>query len=302
MTLGERTLGGLRTRADKVRARRAMLVREIEHVPPERKAKPRANRQPRRRLDLALKAELGAEARLPALPAMKLGSRLKTGFLSILTIIALWYAFTSAGFTVERATVLGNKLLSHAQIRSIAQVDDRVVFLIDPQEVEARLSKFPEVYAATVRISWPNKVEIQVEERQPVVEWDDAGRIWWISSDGVAFIQHGAWPELVQVKTSEPTLQITTESLDPVINPQVVQAAAQLSSRLPEVKTLHFDREHGLGFENANGWTVYFGTEGDMTLKAEIYRAMVKQLIEKQVQIDLVSLEDQSAPYYRLER
>jgi cell division septal protein FtsQ len=197
---------------------------------------------------------------------------------------------------------LGNKILSHSQIRSIAQVDDKLVFLIDPHEIEERLSQFPEVYKATVNLRWPNHVEIQVVEREPVVEWNDAGRIWWVSLDGVAFIQHGTWPELVQVKTIEPTLQINKEPLDPVIAPRVVKAAVRLNSRLPEIATLQYDKERGLWLEDSNGWMVYFGIEGDMDLKADVYRAMVEQLSEKQAQISLVSLEDQAAPYYRMKR
>jgi hypothetical protein len=71
---------------------------------------------------------------------------------------------------------------------------------------------------------------------------------------------------------------------------------------LPEIATLQYDKERGLWLEDSNGWMVYFGIEGDMDLKADIYRAMVEQLSEKQGQISLVSLEDQTAPYYRMKR
>lgn len=302
MTLSERAIGGLRTRADKVRARRAKLVREIESVPPERRVKSRRNRNPRRRLDLALKAEVGAEARLPAIPSIRIGSRMASIFLISVTILALRYSFTSPYFNVERATVLGNKLLSHSQVRSIAQVDDRLVFLIDPHEVKDRLAQFPEVHKASVSLRWPNQVEIHVVEREPVVEWNDAGRIWWVSLDGVAFIQHGTWPGLVQVSTSEPTLKVSKEPLDPVIAPWVVDAAVRLNSRLPEIPILQYDKERGLWLEDSNGWRVYFGTEGNMDLKVDIYHAMVEQLSEKQARIGLVSIENQAAPYYRIMR
>jgi cell division septal protein FtsQ len=302
MTLSERAIGGLRTRADRVRARRAKLVREIEAVPPERRVKSRRNRKPRRRLDLALRAEVGAEARLPAIPSIRIGSRLVSILLISITILVLRYSFTSSYFNVERATVLGNKILNDSQVRSIAHVDDRLVFLIDPREVEERLSQFPEVYKATVSLHWPNQVKIHVVERKPVVEWNDAGRIWWISLDGVAFIQHGTWPELVQVSTSEPTLKISKEPLDPVIAPWVVNAAVRLNSRLPEIPILKYEKERGLWLEDSNGWRVYFGIEGDMDLKVDIYRAMVEQLSEKHARIDLVSLENQAAPYYRIMR
>ncbi|MCK4692424.1 MAG: hypothetical protein KAT23_02275, partial [Anaerolineales bacterium] len=65
MTINERVLGAVRTRADRVRARRARLVREVEPAPREQWIKPRRRRHPRRRHDFALPTGVGVEARLP---------------------------------------------------------------------------------------------------------------------------------------------------------------------------------------------------------------------------------------------
>ena len=302
MTINERVLGVVGTRADRVRARRARLVREIEPAPREQRTKPRRRRHPRRRHDFALAAGIGVEARLPALPAVRTGPRLMTVILLTATILGLGYAFTSPAFHVERAVVFNNKLLSQAQVRSIAQVDGSLVFLINPMQVVERLMQFPEVLTATVRLGWPNRVEIHVEERHPVVEWNDAGRIWWLSSDGMAYIQHGSWPGLIRIKTEEPVLRISKQAMEPVISSDVLQTAMLLNAQLPEIEVLEYDGEHGLGFEDHNGWKVYFGDEGDIIQKIRIYRALVDQLSDRGVQVAMVSLENESASYISVER
>ena len=302
MTINERVLGTVRTRADRVRARRARLVREIESAPREQRTKSRRRRHPRRRHDFALATGIGVEARLPALPVVRIGPRLMTVILLAATILGLGYAFTSPAFHVERATVLNNKLLSQAPVRSIAQVDGTLVFLINPMQVVERLMQFPEVLTATVRLGWPNLVEIQIEERRPVVEWNDAGRIWWLSSDGRAYIQHGSWPGLIRIITEEPILRISKQAMEPVISSDVMQTAMLLSAQLPEIDVLQYDGEHGLGFVDANGWMVYFGNEGDIIQKIRIYRALAEQLSERGVQVAMVNLENESASYISVER
>ena len=302
MTINERVLGAVRTRADRVRARRARLVREVEPAPREQWIKPRRRRHPRRRHDFALPTGVGVEARLPALPAVRLGTRLVSVILLAATILGLAYAYASPDFHVERATVINNRLLSQAQVRSIAQVDGNLVFLINPMQVVERLMQLPEVLTATVRLGWPNRVEIQLEERHPVVEWNDAGRIWWLSSDGMAYVQHGSWPGLIRIMTEESVLHISKQAMEPVISPDVLRAAMLLCAQLPEIEVLQYDGESGLGFVDTNGWQVYFGDEGDITQKIRIYRALAEQLSDRGVRVAMINLENESASYISVER
>ncbi|HEY44814.1 MAG TPA: FtsQ-type POTRA domain-containing protein [Anaerolineae bacterium] len=302
MTLSERALGRIRTRADQVRARRAKLVREIEPVSKDPLLKRHRRKRTRRRYDFALPTGIGVEARLPAIPTVHLGSRLLTIFLLSSVILALGRAFSSNDFYVEQAKVLGNKLLSNDQARSMAQVDGNLVFLIDPQQVADQLMQFPEVLSAQVDIGWPNQVEIQLVEREPIVEWDDAGRAWWMSADGVAFIQHGSWPDLIKVKAEESILHVSKDPLVPVIKPEVLSAAVTLSAHLPEIEILNYDSEYGLGIEDGIGSKIYFGVEGDMAVKVRMYQQIAERLSAQNIHRVKIFLMDQDHPFYRVER
>jgi hypothetical protein len=249
---------------------------------------------------LALASEIGARLRLPALPAFRVGARILS---VVLTVVCLWQlvdAFRSGRFAVDRATVPSTTLLTEAQVRSIADVDGRPVFLVDPAAARARLLAQPEIQSAEVVIRWPNQVELRLDERRPMIEWDDDGTVWWLSADGVAFLQHGELDNLIRVEAEAPSLNIQRDPLAPVIDPETLWAAGALLAQAPEVGVLEYHPDHGYGFTDpVGGWKAYFGAGGDMVLKMQLYRKISQVLVQRGLEVELVSVEDPSAPYYR---
>jgi len=302
MSVASRGILRDRTRAEEVRSRRARQEIVIEPAPRERKARPPRAGRPRRRHDVALAAELGAEVRLPSLPRVRLGARVVSGVLLALTAWALQSVLAGQSFRVAEASVNGARMLSVSQIRSLARVDGEAAFMIDPREVVDRLLQEPEVGAVEVSIGWPNQVEITVHERIPVVEWDDGDLTWWLSSDGIAFLGRGAFPGEVRVETEEPLLEVTSDPLEPVVAPSYIEAAVLLKVQLPEIEVLYADREHGLSFLDPHGWRAYFGSDGDMVEKVRAYQFLVEHITAQGVQPLMVSVEDPRAPFYSLQR
>lgn len=301
MTLTDRALGHPKTRSERARARRARVMREVEPVAREARIRPAGRRRARRRYDLVLPSA-GAAVRLPAIPIVRLGPRLLSALLLAATLFALQHAFTAPGFRVGEASVLGSQILSAPQARSMASVGGQSVFEVDPSEAVRRLTSHPEVAAAKVTVRWPNQVEIELTERHPMVEWSDAGRVWWICPDGVAYLQHGTWPGLVQISSEKKVLNITDDPLAPVIPIEVLRAAAVLNAQIPQATQLEYDPGHGLGFEDPRGWVAFFGADGDMVLKARIYEALAAVLQSSKARVGFVSVEDPATPYYRQTR
>lgn len=301
MTVSESTLGQRGSRSDQVRARRARTTKKIERAAREIMPKQPQKRRARRRYDVSISEEMGTEFQLPAVPTVRVGSRLLSFALLAVSIWGVQRIVASDSFKVLRATTAGNVLMKSSQIRSLAAVEGQSVFLIDPQAVAARLEEEPEVKNAQVDIQWPNRVEIQIEEREPVIEWNNAGRIWWLSNDGIAYVQHGDRSNLVHIQAEEPVLNVDGDPTSPVVDPELLTAAAVLSERLPMSGDLIFNRERGLGFEDPEGWMAYFGTDGDMTMKTDVYLGIVAKLKEDNILATLVSVENQSAPYYKAE-
>ncbi len=301
MTLTERALAG-ETRADEVRMRRLRDETIVERAPREPRRKQRRARHPRKRYDLSLPVELGAEIRLPAIPVVRPGPRALSFVLLAGCVGLIVVLFRAPTFRVAQAAVAGNRILSDGQLRSIAAVDGESVFLVDPKAVLERLLAYPEVAAAESAMRWPNRVELEVVERQPMAVWTDAGRPWWISADGIAYAPHGEWPGVVEVVSETQVLAISEDPLAPAISIEVLQAAAVLNTLIPEANPLQFDPTRGLGFEDPRGWSAYFGMGGDMVVKVRMYAALAADLTARGIQPALVSVEDAAAPYYRLER
>ncbi len=302
MSLADPTYDEPRTRSERVRSRRAQLRRPTETVHRRRSHEGVRHSRPRKVRELVWPTEIGARLRLPALPAFRTGARVLSLALASALIWVLASAFRSPEFRVNQALVTGSEMLGADRIRSIAGVDGLMVFTVDPEQVRAELLAQPEIQSAGVTLRWPNQVSIVVAERRPMVEWDDDGRIWWLSEDGVAFLPHGDPTDLVHVDSDDPSLDIQRDPLAPVIAPEILWAAAALQLQVPEVDRLRYDPQHGLGFDDASGWKAYFGSSGDMVLKVELYRKIAAVLQARGVQAEWVSVEDPAAPYYRVKR
>ncbi len=303
MTLSEQPMESMRTRAENVRARRARVDRTVEPVPRrELKKKPHRRRTPRRRYDLQLRSQQGAEVQLPALPRFHTGPRLISAGLLLLLAWGLGEFLSAQRYLVASMDVSGNQLLSTAQIQSLVDFIGEDIFSIDPQVIVGQLAGHPEIEAAQVHLALPNKVSVEVTERTAAVAWNDAGRTWWLSLDGLAFIPQETNSDMVRIETEEAVLSISDDALTPAMAPEVIRNALALSEALEDVKVLQYDPQYGFGFEDPRGWKVVFGVDGDMAMKVRVYRVLAETIAEKGISVALVNLEDQAAPYYRVER
>lgn len=323
MALIGRSLNRPRTRADQVRRRRARIGHDGEPTARPRRVssagtwRDRAGVQhgagtarqhqgstarPRRRRTLALPVEVGAELSLPSLPALRMGPRALTAVLLGLWALTLHSAWTGARFEVTDIGIEGVELMNAAQIRSIADLGGLPSFAVDPQAVEQKLESYAEIDGAEVRLRWPAQVVIEIEERRPIVEWQDGTQVWWLNASGVAFIQREPHPGLVRVVAEQPVLEIDQDALLPAILPEVLWEAVAVAEQLPHIGDLTYSPVHGIGFEDPRGWKVIVGQGGDLEAKLQVYAALTAALMERGVNVQLVNIEDPSAPYYKVMR
>jgi hypothetical protein len=245
---------------------------------------------------------MGAEASLPALPSVRFGNRMMSVVLLVGWALLVRAAWTDPTFMVGQTTVEGAALMSPAQVQSIANMRGLHIFGVDPQAVEQRLESYAEIDAAQVQVKFPAEVTIGIEERQPIVEWNDGGKTWWLSASGVAFIQRSDQAPLASVRAENPVLNITQDALEPAIDPAVLWSAVALTERLPYATDLSYSMDGGLGFYDPRGWRVSFGSGDDMDIKIVLYEALARRLVDSGAAIEHVSVEDPSSPYYKLTR
>jgi hypothetical protein len=87
------------------------------------------------------------------------------------------------------------------------------------------------------------------------------------------------------------------------LSPKLVSAIVALGAKMPADTLLVYDSEHGLGWNDPNGWEVFFGQEDqDMDMNLSVYETLVDHLQSEGIQPELISVEYVHAPYYRMER
>ena len=284
-------------------------------------------RKVKRRFDVSMNTR-GVEMRLPALPHVGLGWRAASFVLAGLLIFVLYQVFTLPMFQVQTAEVNGLQRLTNAQVFEALELSNQPVFLLDSEELrQSLLETFPEISQAQVSVSLPNSVMITVTERTPILIWQTPGQSYLVDNDGMPFplresMQTAGMPiveaEELEIVRSIPELspeelsiveqimgQLPPELIvktgpQRLISPEMAAAVLLLDKAAPDGATLIYNKEHGLGWLDRRGWTVYFGRPQDIEMKYQVFQHLWERLKGEESRPSLVSVEYIHAPYYRL--
>jgi cell division protein FtsQ len=291
-------------------------------------ARQKVNSRPRRQVYYALSTP-GAEVRLPALPAIQPGWRLLSGFMVICLLAALFALWNLPTFQLTAARLVGGKRITAHDINAVLDVSEMRSFEVSPGEMESELrAAFPDLSSVSVRVGFPASLVVTIQERTPLLIWQEGDKTLWIDQNGVAFPPRGDTPEgLVTVEgnapassTASPTditsadasvagqtaasplAPVSSTESKPFISPTLIPAILAMKSQAPAGVALAYDDKYGLGWNDPKGWKVYFGfNETDMGLKLQEYQAIVSKLESEGIQPKLISVEYIHAPFYRLE-
>jgi hypothetical protein len=265
-------------------------------------------RSARRRFQVALlPVAPDAEIRGISIARPHLGRRMFSFFVVALLGTALYLAFNMPQLQVTQAQVIGNQMLTPAEINTSLNIAGKPVFLLIPSDLEKQLRlSYPELLSAKVDITLPNTVSVQVTERKPAIRWQQGDGFTWISEDGIAFRPHGDVAGLIPVMAlSAPPTEgnVSSDPLTPApfISADMVQALKGLSGHVPQGVPIVYDTTSGFGWNDPRGWRVYFGTSArDVELKVRVYESMVTSLTQRGIQPALINVTYPAAPYYRM--
>ena len=80
----------------------------------------------------------------------------------------------------------------------------------------------------------------------------------------------------------------------------MVQAILTLAPKIPAGMPMIYDPNYGMGWQDARGWSVYFGqTTRDVPMKLVVYQSIVDSLTSQGIQPTLISVEYLDAPFYK---
>lgn len=274
----------------------------------------------RRKVNVPLKTK-GAEMQLPAFPNVNLDWRLLSGIIFILSLAMIFVFSGFSTFEVSAITLEGAQRLAGETILSTVSLSGTSIISINPDEVENRvLEDFPSLKEAHVTTGLPASVTIQVVERQPVILWQQEDISLWIDAEGITFPVRGeAEVALTVIANGEPpAVELAEETAedDEIINlsllvkptypqttPEFVKGVLSLKDYLPENSSLQYDPQFGLGWQDPNGWLVYFGRDiSEIDIKLAEYQTIIEALQAENLTPAMISLEFLHAPFYRLEQ
>jgi cell division septal protein FtsQ len=222
-------------------------------------------RKVRRRFDVALNAP-GAEIRLPALPQIQFGWRLVSGLMVVSLSVLLYYLWTLPLFQVVNAEVAGLSRLNARDINTVLNVANQPIFAMDAKKMEQKIgSAFPEFSDVDVKLGLPNTVHVDVVERLPLLKWHQEGRTTLVDANGFAFPERALeekGPAVVVEATGAPPAIPVGEIKDTsmqYLSVDMVSAILSMSAQVPAGASLVYDTQHGLGWQEKQGWSVYFG-------------------------------------------
>ncbi len=286
--------------------------------------------QHRHKVSMPLKSAPGAEVQIPALPKLRMGWRLISGMVFIVSLVVVFGFFNLEFLQVDSLKLKGANRLDQETLLAELSISGKSIVEIIPAEIKQEIEmRFPELSDVRVSIGFPAVVTINVVERQPLITWRLGEQETWIDSTGVMFPPRGdVEAPLMVIATSPPpsTAPLVTdqESPDETIsdeqeppNPVVTEVSQMrtsqtfvdgiiaLSGYLPEGSTLEYNSEFGLGWRDPQGWMVYFGKSADeIQLKLVEYQTIIEALDSRQLldQLAFISLEFLDAPFFQVEQ
>lgn len=200
-------------------------------------------------------------------------------------------------YYVMSPEISGTRFVPPEEIASAAAVAGLHAFWVDPAQIEAAVRQVPNVADVRVRALWPNRVTIEVTEREPVLLWIDGQTARWADATGHLMPVRSQIEGLLTVIAEEGAVSVQTMERLPEA---LVAGALALHALIPQVRELRYASSGGLAFEDARGWTAYFGVGDDMAQKLVIYNALVASLEARGLRPLALVVDDVRHPYYRL--
>lgn len=307
-----------RSQTQQRRLRKQPKMRRMDSaLPMPRLRVPKNARRRRRRNQSRMRAPLAS------LRQILFSARWLSLGLLALSIYALTLIGLDENFYLTAIPVDGVISVPATEVVQASHLAGSHIFAADPgAAAEEIMANVPGIISATVTLSWPNQVQINVTEDSPIAIWVEGSNQFWVTrtgrliparsqSLGLLMIQSE-----IEIETATPETAVTVstaadgeagdgevviETIMPhtrFVSPEVLAGALQLKALRPNIDRLFFRPSGGLSYQDGRGWRVYFGSGTDMVQKLAVYETIVDELLANGLTPQYVSVSNQEKPYY----
>jgi hypothetical protein len=98
-------------------------------------------------------------------------------------------------------------------------------------------------------------------------------------------------------------LKSESDALAPVpfVSAQIIESIRLLAPNVPQGSVLLYNPKFGMGWVDARGWTVWFGSKAEETdVKLRVYSALVESVLQRGITPTFINVAYPGAPYYRV--
>ncbi len=242
-------------------------------------------------------------------PKIGFGPRVISFFIVLFCILDLYCMLNYDPFIAHNAEITGNSQISQQEIQNVLGIDNIPAAVLNPAQVQINiLAAYPNISSAQVDVNFPGNVVVTVVERTPVAAWQQNGQTVWLDAQGYGFPPHGQVDNLPSIAAlgAPPAIAAgmdpaQTIGARPFLSNDMTQLMITLLTNQPKGTQLVFDPQYGIGWNDPQGWKVFFGQSNqNAALKIQVYQSMLAYIQKNNIKPTLISVEYPNAPFYQM--
>ena len=224
-------------------------------------------------------------------------------YLSVLILASwlLYYSIDSPYFAVREISVSGNKLLDAGQATEATRASGQNVLRLRGDEIAQLVARMSEVRSARAVLALPGRLDIEVTERTPLVQWQAREGSFLVDREGVAFSRQAPPSPVVVVKEPDgPAMDVGSR-----IEPNVLAAIETLGLALPKQAGVQppwfeYSQSTGIVVPAQGGARIIFGDASDLDAKIAALAAVRAHLEASKARAEKIDLRFKGRPVYVL--
>jgi POTRA domain, FtsQ-type len=271
-------------------------------------------RRPLRRASSRARLSTGPTRRGPSIRRSSAGfgrTRALALLVLVLSGLAIYGVSASSAFGFGRLDLSGVVLTDQAALRAALGVPPGAnLFSLETDGIAERLRRLPAVTDATVEVALPDRIRVNLVERQPIAVWQVGDRRFLVDAGRMAFAPAGDAANLPVVddrRSASSGLGVGS-----VLDPVDFDAATRLAALHPAdvgstAAALHvsIDDERGFALDTGpRGWTAIFGFYTPNLRQTELVPGQVRLLRSllagREAKVATVILADDRSGTYTL--
>jgi cell division protein FtsQ len=197
--------------------------------------------------------------------------------------VGTYFLLRSSLLNVQQVHIRGTETLDNASLVEIAGLKGASMIDLPQDEVRSRLLEIPQIKSVSIDRSWPNTVNLDIEERQPVAYWAVGGRDFVVDAEGVvlaASAPRGTVPRITESDASR------VMGPGDRVHPDAIALARRIYNESPRflnqsVRELEYRAGIGVTAVFTNGMRVTFGDERAYEYKVAVLSKLLDQLSAK---------------------